>query len=219
MLLRTIDFERPQRRHKFALNPSAYHQTSLTSASSAQGGSGGVGGAVGAGTATAAVSTTGGATTGTATNTANPAASGGSGAAGAGTPVLGGASGALASSVSSSLHGHHHHHHGGHQPQRHLIDVYFIITGEHGSTKKIYMNNYEIKRLNEHDDPKEKYFEFKSEDVGKLTKINVSINQDDDPAAYLYIDFIEIKIPSKSEAYKYVITVNLLTFIIRCLTL
>ena len=67
------------------------------------------------------------------------------------------------------------------------------------------MNNYEIKRLNEHDDPKEKYFEFKSEDVGKLTKINVSINQDDDPAAYLYIDFIEIKIPSKSEAYKYVL--------------
>lgn len=63
------------------------------------------------------------------------------------------------------------------------------------------MNNYEIKRL-DHDDPKEKYFEFKSEDVGKLQKINVSINQDDDPNTYVYIDFVEIKIPSKSEAYK-----------------
>lgn len=117
-----------------------------------------------------------------------------------------------ASSVGSSHHHHHHGHHHGHQQQRHLIDVYFIITGVHGSTKKIYMNNYEIKRLNEHDDPKEKYFEFKSEDVGKLLKINVSINQDDDPATYLYIDFIEIKIPSKSEAYKYFISLFVYSF-------
>lgn len=84
------------------------------------------------------------------------------------------------------------------------VDIIWHNYDQTGSTKKIYLNNYEIKRHNDpaHDDPKEKHFEFKSDDVGKLLKINVSINQDDDPGTYLFIDFIEIKIPSKSEAYK-----------------
>jgi hypothetical protein len=84
---------------------------------------------------------------------------------------------------------------------KHTTDIYFIIHGLKGSTKKIYLNNYELRKT-EHEIAKEKYFEFKSEDVGKIQKINVSINEDNNPLNCIYIDFIEIKIPSRSEAYK-----------------
>lgn len=84
------------------------------------------------------------------------------------------------------------------------VDVYFVIKGAKGNTKKIYLNNYETKRQDHHDqDPKEKYFEFKSDDVGKIEKINLSINQDNSPDNFIFIDFVEIKIPIRSEAYKF----------------
>ena len=84
---------------------------------------------------------------------------------------------------------------------KHLTDVYFIIRGAKGATKKIYLNNYELKKM-EHEYFKEKYYEFKSDDVGKIESINVSINEDNNPLNCIDIDFIEIKIPSRSEAYK-----------------
>lgn len=63
-----------------------------------------------------------------------------------------------------------------------LNDIYFIISGEKGSTKKIYLNNYETLVQSSQETPKrEKYFEFKSEDVGKLLKVNVSLNEDNNP--------------------------------------
>ncbi|RNA02031.1 lipoxygenase homology domain-containing 1-like [Brachionus plicatilis] len=87
---------------------------------------------------------------------------------------------------------------------KHLVDVYFVIKGAKGRTKKIYLNNYETKRQDHHDqDPKEKYFEFKSDDVGKIEQINLSINPDNTPDNFIFIDFIEIKIPIRSEAYKF----------------
>ena len=86
---------------------------------------------------------------------------------------------------------------------RNLTDVYFIIYGVKGSTKKIYINNYEQHKGNSYEVSKEKYFEFKSEDVGKIQKINVSLNDDDNPLNFIFIDFIAIKIPSRSEAYKW----------------
>lgn len=177
VLLRTIDFERPERNKLPIIQSSAFFTTSSSTGSG--GGGSGTGGLL---------------------------ASGGIGGlgqtGGLGTSVTSSSSSSASHHHGGSHHHHHYHHHGHSQQQRHLIDVYFVITGVLGSTKKIYMNNYEIKRIGEHEDPKEKYFEFKSEDVGKLSKINVSINQDDDPGTYLYVDFIEIKIPSKSEAYK-----------------
>lgn len=91
----------------------------------------------------------------------------------------------------------------GSNSNKHINDVYFVIKGAKGQTKKIYLNNYELRKL-EHDYFKEKFYEFKSEDVGKISQINVSINEDDNPANCVYIDFIEVKIPSRSEAYKWV---------------
>ncbi len=64
------------------------------------------------------------------------------------------------------------------------------------------MNNYEFRKKDE-DMFRERYFEYKSEDVGKIEKIFLSINDTNNSNDYLYIDFIEIKIPSRSEAYKY----------------
>lgn len=85
---------------------------------------------------------------------------------------------------------------------RNMTDVYLSLHGVKGSTKKTYLNNYEILKVN-HDFTKEKYFEFKSEDVGKITTLNVSLNDDDNPLNFIFIDFIEIKIKSRSEAYKF----------------
>ena len=100
---------------------------------------------------------------------------------------------------SNNHHNNHNNHHS--NALKHPTDVYFIIKGIKGSTKKIYLNNYEIRKP-EHDANRERFFEFKSDDVGKIEKINVSINEDDNPSNYVFIDFIEIKIPSRSEAYK-----------------
>lgn len=84
----------------------------------------------------------------------------------------------------------------------HLPDVYFILYGTKDRTKKIYLNNYELKRK-DFESSKERYFEFKSEDVGKITKLNLSVNENGSTFDCLYIDYIEVKIPLRSEAYKY----------------
>ncbi len=89
----------------------------------------------------------------------------------------------------------------------HLPDVYFILYGTNDRTRKIYLNNFELKKK-DHDTSKEKYFEFKWEDIGKINRINLSVNENGNPFDCLYIDFIEIKIPSKSEAYKYAKSFN-----------
>jgi hypothetical protein len=85
---------------------------------------------------------------------------------------------------------------------RNITDVYFVLHGVKGFTKKIYLNNHEILRTNQ-EFLKERFFEFKSEDVGKITTLNISLNDDDNPLNYIFIDFVEIKIPSRSEAYKF----------------
>ncbi len=59
-----------------------------------------------------------------------------------------------------------------------LNDIYFIIFGEKGSTKKIYLNNYETVPQKEFNNKCEACFEFKSDDVGNILKINVSLNED-----------------------------------------
>jgi hypothetical protein len=88
-------------------------------------------------------------------------------------------------------------------PVKHITDLYFIITGVKGSTKKINLNSYELPKSNHvHDPNKEKHFQFKSEDVGNILRINISIAEDDSPLNYIYIDFIEVKIPRRSQAYK-----------------
>ncbi len=116
-----------------------------------------------------------------------------------------------------------------------LTDIYLIINGDKSSTKKINLNNYELKKaqpplpthmysqshVHSHTDSllsssssssslpsssptnKEKYFEFNCRDVGKIETINVSIDDDNNPYNCLYIDFIEVKIQNKSEAYKF----------------
>ncbi len=83
-----------------------------------------------------------------------------------------------------------------------LTDIYLIISGNKCSTRKIYLNNYELKKFNR-DSHKEKYFEFSCKDVGKIEHINFSINEDNNPSNCLYVDFIEIKIQNRSEAYKF----------------
>ena len=85
---------------------------------------------------------------------------------------------------------------------RNLNDIYFVIHGVKGSTKKIYLNNYETLKQNQ-ELAKEKFFEFISDDVGKISTLNVSLNDDDNPLNFIFIDFIEIKIPSRSEAYMF----------------
>lgn len=83
-----------------------------------------------------------------------------------------------------------------------MTDLYFIMFGEKGSTKKIHINNYEIKKTEHEHDYKMRIFEFKSDDVGRVKKINVSLNEDNNTSNCISIDFIEIKIPTRSEAYK-----------------
>lgn len=84
---------------------------------------------------------------------------------------------------------------------QHFPDVYFIFYGSKGSTRQINLNNYELSKK-EFDMSEERYFEFKSDDIGKVEKINLSIAQNQNFHDYLYVDFIEVKIPAKSEAYK-----------------
>lgn len=84
----------------------------------------------------------------------------------------------------------------------HLPDVYFILYGSKDRTKKIYLNNFELKKkCNENS--REKYFQFKWYDIGRINKINLSVNENGNPFDCLYIDYIEIKIISKSEAFKF----------------
>ena len=59
-----------------------------------------------------------------------------------------------------------------------LNDIYFIIYGEKGCTKKIYLNNYETMPQKEFNNKYEAFFEFKSDDVGNIVKMNVSLNED-----------------------------------------
>jgi hypothetical protein len=82
-----------------------------------------------------------------------------------------------------------------------MTDLYFIIIGSKGSTKKINLNSYELPKQ-AHVQEKEKHFQFKSEDVGNILKINLSIAEDDSPLNYIFIDFVEVKIPRRSQAYK-----------------
>ena len=78
---------------------------------------------------------------------------------------------------------------------KHMTDLYFIISGAKGSTKKINLNSYELPVSNHVIDPnKEKHFQFKSEDVGNIEKLNVSIAEDDHPSNYIFIDFVEVKL-------------------------
>ena len=82
-----------------------------------------------------------------------------------------------------------------------LTDFYLIITGQKSSTKKIFLNNYEM--LTKHSDQfKEKFFEFQYKDTGKIQTLNVSIDDNDKLENCLFVDFIEITIKNKSEAYK-----------------
>ena len=83
----------------------------------------------------------------------------------------------------------------------HLPDVYFILYGSKDRTKKIYLNNFELKKKS-NDNSREKYFQFKWYDIGRINKINLSVNENGNPFDCLYIDYIEIKIISKSEAFK-----------------
>jgi hypothetical protein len=83
----------------------------------------------------------------------------------------------------------------------HLPDVYFILYGSKDRTKKIYLNNFELKKKC-NDNSREKYFQFKWYDIGRINKINLSVNENGNPFDCLYIDYIEIKIISKSEAFK-----------------
>lgn len=82
-----------------------------------------------------------------------------------------------------------------------LTDIYLVISGEKFCTRKIFLNNYEL-RTKVTDNAKEKFFEFQCKDIGKIYYINLSIDDDDNPNNCLYIDFIEITIKNKSEAYK-----------------
>jgi hypothetical protein len=79
--------------------------------------------------------------------------------------------------------------------------VYFVLKGSKGCTKKTAMKSYEFKKKDV-DIFREGYFEYKADDVGKIEKVFLSINTTNNSNEYLYIDFIEIKIPSRSEAYK-----------------
>ena len=83
----------------------------------------------------------------------------------------------------------------------HLPDVYFILYGSKDKTKKIYLNNYELKKKS-NETIRDNYFQFKWYDIGSINKINLSVNENGNPFDCIYIDYIEIKIPSKSEAFK-----------------
>jgi hypothetical protein len=96
------------------------------------------------------------------------------------------------------------------------FEIYLEIKGENDRhTRKICLNNYEVKKKSgnplatlassvspeQAEANKLKTFNCKLEDVGKIQKINVSINEDDTPSNWILIDFIEIKIVNRSEAY------------------
>lgn len=96
------------------------------------------------------------------------------------------------------------------------IEMYLVIFGEKGWTKKININPYEfstnlpttnvnsISKSHSQNDLKkrERLFQFKSDDVGKIKSIEFSVNEDENLLNSFFIDFIEIKIPIRSEAFK-----------------
>jgi hypothetical protein len=49
---------------------------------------------------------------------------------------------------------------------------------------------------------RERWFQFRSDDVGKIKSIELSVNEDENPLSSFFLDFIEIKIPIRSEAFK-----------------
>ncbi len=82
-----------------------------------------------------------------------------------------------------------------------LTDFYLVICGENNCTRKIFLNNFELRTRN-FDQFKEKTFEFQCKDTGKIQTVHISIDDNDKPENCLFIDFIEITIKNKSEAYK-----------------
>jgi hypothetical protein len=94
------------------------------------------------------------------------------------------------------------------------MDIFLIMNGDRKSTRKICLNNYEIKRPSSagqtstsnqttQDQSITRIFKFKTEDIGKIQSIKISIDEENNPSYWIIIDFIKIKIPSKSEAYKF----------------
>ena len=93
-------------------------------------------------------------------------------------------------------------------------EMYLVICGEKGCTKKININPYEfssnltatnsISKSHSQNDMKkrERWFQFRSDDVGKIKSIELSVNEDENPLSSFFLDFIEIKIPIRSEAFK-----------------
>ncbi len=85
-----------------------------------------------------------------------------------------------------------------------LTDIYLVITGEKDVTRKILLNPFQLRAAKSSEGAyREQLFEFHCRDIGKILQVNVSIDSDDNPKNCLYIDFLEVTLKDKSEAYKF----------------
>jgi len=86
-----------------------------------------------------------------------------------------------------------------------LMDIYIIMTGDKDVTRKILLNTFEISYTSKTAEGsyRQKFFEFQCKNIGKILQVDVSIENDDNPKNSLYIDFLEVTLKNKSEAYKF----------------